>query len=411
VDSTLSFCMVTTFYPPHHFGGDAMYVYRLSNALARRGHDVTVVHNVDAYRILRRSEPEGSFPNEPGVTVHPIRSTLGPVSPLVTYLTGRPGLTRPQLDRIFAAKRFDVVHFHNISLMGGPRVLAYGDGLKLYTVHEHWLVCPMHTLWKYNRRPCEKPQCFRCSLSFHRPPQLWRYTNLLERATRNVDVFLSPGRYAAERHRERGFPREIRHLPPFVPTDSAAQWDSPAPERPYFLFVGRLERLKGVQTLIEAFRSYTAADLLVVGDGNYGPALREQAAALPRVRFLGRVEPSSLGALYERAIAVLLPTLGYEVFPFVSIEAFAHGTPAIVRDFGGLTEAVEDSGAGLTYRTNAELVEAMESLCTDPARRAELGERGRRACRERWSEESHLRAYFGLIDHARTTRSPVAPER
>ena len=38
----LSFCMITTFYPPYHFGGEAMYLYRLVNELARRGHRVTV---------------------------------------------------------------------------------------------------------------------------------------------------------------------------------------------------------------------------------------------------------------------------------------------------------------------------------------------------------------------------------
>lgn len=407
----LSFCMLTTFYPPYHFGGDAMYVYRLSNALARRGHRVTVAHNVDAYRILRRGEPNGSFPHESGVTVHPISSRFGPVSPLVTYLSGRPGLTGRSLDKIFGAARYDVVHFHNISLMGGPGVLAYGDGLKLYTMHEHWLVCPMHVLWKYDRRPCEKPSCFRCSLTFKRPPQLWRYTRLLEKAIQHVDVFLSPGRYAAERHHARGFGREIRHLPPFVPVDGASSAGASVPERPYFLFVGRLERIKGVGTLVEAFRRYDAADLVIVGDGNEGEALRRRAEGLPHVRFIGRVQPAELGPLYEHAIAVLLPTLGFEVFPFVSVEAFAHGTPAIVRDFGGLTEAIEDSGGGLSYRTEAQLVEAMESLRRDEALRTELGERGRRTCLERWSEEAHLEAYLSLIDQERTMRSPVSPDR
>ena len=45
----LSFCMVTTFYPPYHFGGEAMYLYHLTNELARRGHEVTVVHCVDSF--------------------------------------------------------------------------------------------------------------------------------------------------------------------------------------------------------------------------------------------------------------------------------------------------------------------------------------------------------------------------
>ena len=114
--------MVTTFYPPQHFGGDAMYVYRLTNELARRGHRVTVVHCADAYSILR-GRSGGEFHNHPNVTVHTLESRLGAVSPLVTYLSGRPGLKMRALQRVFEEK-FDVVHFHNVSLVGGPGVLA-----------------------------------------------------------------------------------------------------------------------------------------------------------------------------------------------------------------------------------------------------------------------------------------------
>src|SRR5947209_7940112 len=54
----LKFCMVTTFYPPYHFGGDAIGVQRLARGLVRRGHEVTVIHDVDAYNLLHQgSEP------------------------------------------------------------------------------------------------------------------------------------------------------------------------------------------------------------------------------------------------------------------------------------------------------------------------------------------------------------------
>jgi glycosyltransferase involved in cell wall biosynthesis len=413
VAESLSFCMVTTFYPPYHFGGDAMYVYRLSNALARRGHRVTVVHNVEAYRVLRRGEPAGVFEHEPGVSVKPLRSRAGAISPLVTYLAGRPGLTARALDDIFARERFDVVHFHNVSLMGGPGVLSYGDGVKLYTMHEHWLVCPMHVLWKFNERACERPECLRCTLAFRRPPQLWRYTGLLERQLHEIDLFLAPSRFTAAMHRERGFTREIRHLPYFVPEPAHGEPGETAavPARPYFLFAGRLERLKGLHTLIDAFRRYDEADLLIAGDGDFGPELRRQAEGLAHVRFLGRVHPSELGALYEGAIALLMPTVGYEVFPFVSLEALSHGVPVIARDLGGQPEAVVDSGAGFTYRTEPELLEAMERLRTEAGLRDELGERGRQAFRELWSEEPHLRDYLAMIEELSSTRSPVSAER
>jgi glycosyltransferase involved in cell wall biosynthesis len=407
-EQRLSFCMLTTFYPPYHFGGDALYVYRLSNELASRGHRVVVAHCVDAYKMLTPTEPTGAYPNHPNVEVHQLKSRWGSASPLVTYLTGQPGLKAPALDKLFRKERFDVIHFHNISLIGGPGVLRYGDGLKLYTMHEHWLVCPMHVLWKYNREPCVTPDCFKCTLSFKRPPQLWRYTGLLAEELKHVDLFLSPSRFTDEQHRQRGFTYPIRQLPHFLPLARALGGsDGPGPAQPrmpYFLFVGRLERLKGLHTVIEQFRRYRSADLVIAGDGDEGPALRQQAADLPHVHFLGRVHPGQLPDLYAGAIAVLVPSTGYETFGMVSLEAFAQRTPVIVRNLGGLPEPVLESGGGFVYTTDDELVPAMEAVRTDNALRLQLGDNGYEAYRAKWSEEPHLTAYFAAIEEASALR-------
>lgn len=407
----LSFCMVTTFYPPHNFGGDGIYVHRLSKALARRGHHVTVVSAPDAYELLGGDEVAPPA-EERNVVLEPLAPRFGRLSPLVTYLSGRPGLRARQLRELFARRRFDVVHFHNVSLVGGPGVLAYGDGVKLYTTHEHWLVCPMHTLWKLNREPCERPTCLRCTLSYRRPPQLWRYGSLLERRSGEIDLFLSPSRFTIEMHRRRGFTAPMRQLPPFVPQPAAANANHEGlhgePDRPYFLVVARLERLKGVQTLIQVFERYDAADLVVVGEGTYGLELRRMAADSRHVRFAGRVPFEELASLYAGATAVLAPSLGYETFGMTVLEGFAQKTPAIVRARGALPEAVEESGGGFVYRTDAELVQALEALRTDPRLRAELGERGYATYLERWSEEPHLSDYFGFIDEVLESRAGAA---
>lgn len=407
MNGSLSFCMVTTFYPPHSFGGDGIYVHRLSNELAARGHEVTVVSTPDAHELLGGSS--GPSPHEhPNVTLAPVSPRHGLLSPLVTYLSGRPGLRGRQLRDMFRQQRFDVVHFHNVSLVGGPGVLSYGEGVKLYTTHEHWLVCPMHTLWKLDREPCERPACLRCTLSYRRPPQLWRYTGLLRRQVEHIDMFLAPSLFTLEAHRARGFTAPMAHLPHFLAIDEAKEVErrsDTAPTRPYFLVVGRLERLKGVQRLIEAFRRYDAADLVVVGEGTHGDELRRLAADLPHVRFLGRLSSDALRPLYAGAVALIAPSIGYETFGMTTIEAFAEHTPAIVHDLGGLPEVVHESGGGYTYRTESELVEAMEALRSRPSLRAELGERGHRAFRERWSPEPHLRAYFGLIDQVHDRRA------
>jgi glycosyltransferase involved in cell wall biosynthesis len=159
----------------------------------------------------------------------------------------------------------------------------------------------MHVLWKFNERACEKPECLRCTLIGKRPPQLWRYTNLLPRMSKHVDQFVSPSRFTANMHAERGFPKAIDHLPYFIDRVDS-DWQAPGPrpqERPYFLFVGRLEAIKGLQLLIKAWEKVQDYDLLVVGAGNYSEPLKALAGANPRIKFLGPKPQRELGRLYS----------------------------------------------------------------------------------------------------------------
>ncbi|MGH9685834.1 MAG: glycosyltransferase family 4 protein [Candidatus Acidiferrales bacterium] len=402
---SLKFCHLTTFYPPYSFGGDAMYLYRLVNALARRGHEVDVVHCADSYHVLHPTLPLKEFPNHPSVTVHTLKSRWGVLSPLVSQQTGSTWPNTNRIRQVLLSKKFDVIHYHNISLLG-PAVLRldpdYRDFLKIYTMHEHWLVCPMHVLWKNNERVCDRPQCFRCALKSSRPPQWWRYTDLLENCTRSVDAFFSPSRFTRDMHHQRGFARPIKHLPYFAPTNEneASPLELPSTRRPYFLFVGRLEKIKGLQDLIPTFRGYPHADLLVAGTGEFETELRRKAAAAENIVFLGPLQQSELRRLYRHAIAVLVPSICYEVFGIIILEAHRERTPVIVRRLGGLQEVVEESQGGFTFDSQVELLSAMERLRTNEALRREMGERGYRKYLELWTEEAHLETYMKLLESA-----------
>ena len=100
------------------------------------------------------------------MTVHGLKSPFGLLSPLATQQTGYPLLKAKRILEILS-KGFDVIHYHNISLVGGPKILEYGDGIKLYTMHDYWLVCPTHALFRFNRAPCIQPYCFLCTLVYN----------------------------------------------------------------------------------------------------------------------------------------------------------------------------------------------------------------------------------------------------
>jgi glycosyltransferase involved in cell wall biosynthesis len=390
--------MVTTFYPPYHFGGDAMYIHRLSHALARRGHHVDVVHDRDAYYLARRDEPANPFETHANVRVFAMKSPAGALSPLLTHQTARPFL-KPDVRRLLDGEAYDVVHFHNMSLIGSA-TLRRGSGVKLYTTHEHWLICPMHVLWKFDREPCDRQQCLACTLRGRRPPQLWRYTGRLTRDLAHVDRLLSPSRFTKQRHLDAGIDRPITVLPYFVPAPPPPAATT-SHERPYFLYVGRLVKLKGVDTLIRAFRRYPDADLVIVGDGEERAALETLAEGMANVVFAGAKSQAQLSALYRDAIALVMPSTGYEVFGIVLIEAFAQRTPVIVRRLGGMPEAVEDSGGGLLFSTEDELLDAMRTLQRDPTLRRELGDEGHRGYLALWSEDPHVERYLTIVGEER----------
>jgi len=106
---SLRFCMVTTFYPPYNFGGDGIGIQRLAQGLVRRGHDVTVIHDVDAYRALA-SGPDPAQEAPDGVERIGLRSGVGPASPLLTQQTGRPVVNGRRIRRLLDRGRFDVIN-------------------------------------------------------------------------------------------------------------------------------------------------------------------------------------------------------------------------------------------------------------------------------------------------------------
>lgn len=408
----MKFCMFTTFFGPHSFGGDAAFVDRLSRTLARRGHEVHVIYCRDAFDAVRGEQTPRPYQAPPGVTIHPLSSPAGRWSPIATHQTGHPLFKAGAIRKLVAEIRPDVAHFHNLSLVGGPGLLALPmpGAIKFLTTHEHWLVCPLHVLWKGGKGVCEEKSCVRCCLQARKPPQVWRATGLLDRSLGHLDALICPSQSTRREHARRGIATPTVHLPYFLPDDYTGMPPAPAPEhaRPYVAAAGRLEEIKGFQDAIAAMRHLPGLDLRIAGTGQYEAELRRQAEGMANVHFEGRLDAAQLAALFRGARAVVVPSLVFETFGYVVLEAFHERTPVVVRDLGALPELVAASGGGLVFDSPDSLVASLRRTAEDDGLRETLAANGQRARRGLWSEEAHLQGYFNLIDAHRPARRPRA---
>jgi glycosyltransferase involved in cell wall biosynthesis len=273
----------------------------------------------------------------------------------------------------------------------------------------------MHLLWQFDRRSCERPACVACSLAARRPPQLWRYTGAVQRALSQLDALIFPSRHALDQHVKRGVQVPMVHLPYFLPDDWTGGMEDedvgPA-ERPYLAAAGRLVKMKGFQRLIPVMKYLPEVDLRIAGTGPFESELRALAGGLPNVRFEGLLNGRSVLRLFRGARAVVVPSLFPETFGYVVLEAFSVRTPVVVHRGGGaIVETGAESGGGIAYETDGELLVALKRVVHDETLREGFAERGYAMRRGSWSESSHLDAYLGLIHEKRKLSSTTPHAR
>jgi glycosyltransferase involved in cell wall biosynthesis len=203
----------------------------------------------------------------------------------------------------------------------------------------------------------------------------------------HVDRFLAVSHFVRRKHLDAGFPAERFAV--------KANFTWPVAGRvgagEHLLYLGRLSREKGVDTILDAWGAAgTAAPLVVAGDGPDGDRLRARAPS--GVRFLGSVPPEEVQALLRDARALLVPSRWYEAAPRSIIEAYATGVPVLASDIGALPESVIDGVTGMLVPPDEPDAwgEAMRGL--DDAASMRLGVGAFDAWRDRYSPDRGLAA-------------------
>jgi glycosyltransferase involved in cell wall biosynthesis len=174
---------------------------------------------------------------------------------------------------------------------------------------------------------------------------------------------------------------------PAAPADAArSKWELGLEERPIVLFVGRLSPEKDVEGLLRAWTlTYRSMPdewaLVIVGDGPSRPGLEDAVAvsgSASRIRMVGA--QSNIEAWMAAADIYVSSSL-FEGLSNTLLEAMATGLPVVVTRVSGVTDLVEDTGAGLVVDIQNEmgLAAALIHLAQDPDQRRVMGQKARLA--------------------------------
>ncbi len=351
VEAKPKILFVNNLYAPNIIGGAERSVQFLAEALAAKGHPVTVLtlapqtaqpHPVDR-PIERPIEHHG-------VTVRylPLRNLYW-----AFHNKDNPTLLKPwwhvidsynllmgrAVSEVLAEERPDVVHSNvltGFSVAAWTAIKRHNLPL-VHTLRDYYLMCPRSKMFRRGKN-C-RGQCWDCKL----------YAAPRQALSNQVDAVIGISRFVLERHLNAGY---FATSPLKAVIHNTYQADAPpVPLRTGSTlrlgYLGRLEANKGIEQLLETITPMQDVSLYVAGRGHesFETNLKRRFAA-PHIHYLGFIPPAELFAKID---VLVVPSLWHEPLGRIVFEAYAHGLPVIATDRGGISEIVSPGETGFLF--------------------------------------------------------------
>ncbi len=372
-----------------HFGGEDIVVSAEQELLRRHGHNVLIFEACN----------------------HDVRGLRAKVKAALTvsYSTSSKG----SLTKVLKKNQPDVVHVHNFFPLLTPSIYDACRKIGIpvvQTLHNYRTMCPGALLMR-DGNICEDcitgsayqavlHGCYRDSrvgslvvarmVEVHRKRRTWQ---------EKVDRFITLTEFSKKKFAQAGFPVKKIAVKPNFTVGGVRVTESSSLYEPFALFVGRLSKEKGIDTLLKAWEKLSLP-LLLAGDG---PLLdKAQSIGLRSVECLGHMSSQNVSAKMSQASFLIMPSEWYEGFPMVLVEAFAHGLPVIASRLGGMAEIVEDGRTGLHFEAgNAlDLAKKVRWMQSNPEACKQMGENARQVYLEKYTPEMNYKMLIQIYREA-----------
>jgi len=361
--------------PPSVIGGIQTHTWKLSEWLVKLGHEVTILTAGSWRKGMRQFKSEGrnilEIPYFPGRRM-PFFSILA--EELAFNLAARRWLNKHSHD-------FDLVH-----LQGRSGFCFSGEQNKTP------LVATFHGLVSIENDRSGKNKSRRLSTMIHE-----KWATFFEMKTlQHADACIAVSQEMLQKMElsAPGVQTRSSILPNGVDIQDASDLHtSNEHDRKQLLFVGRMDRIKGIFHLVKAMK-YVHEDihLTMVGDGPERKALEQKIEKMnlqDRITFTGALPSKQVFEKIESSFALVLPSF-HETQGIVLLEANACGKPVIASDIPGIREVVIPDKTGILTPVGdpITLSEAINDLYSDPAKAEQMGQAGRQHVAEHFSWEN-----------------------
>lgn len=254
------------------------------------------------------------------------------------------------IKKILKAEKPDLIITNNLMGLGMLNFLVGSQSKRLHVIHDIQLLHPSGLMYFGKEQIINSlyAKCYQLIIKV--------VTNL----DKNV-IIASPSRWLLQTHQNRGL--FLKHQTvvinnPFKQIDK----DMTPSGRKIFLFVGQLEKHKGIDLFIEAANHFKNYQFVAIGTGS----LIEQVKDTENLRFVGQKTSTEINNFLSISLALVVPSRCYENSPTVIYEAAASGVPVIAADLGGIPELIDRFGGILFEADNLEsLTKAITRLISE----------------------------------------------
>lgn len=401
----LRIALISDLYPPRPCGGVAVFIAGLAQELARRGHEVTVI-------TLATGEHTVDFENN--VWVHRIREdqigtsrslergeVLNEVPDMPDDLARRAKAVLSELDRVNLHRKFQFVLGTIWDLDLAEVIASDRYNVGMYLVTSYKLMEASKPEWKKNQ------DFYVNHVSKMIKAEMWAVTNCPQ-------IFISTNAILADFEHIYNIkisPTKVIRIP-FGMKDVNCVNLQDCRDEIILLFVGRLEKRKGIEVLLKALpnllQTYKNLKVRIVGKNDilndkgvtYEDDFKTHHSSedwFDRVRFLGEIEDSSLLSEYNECDIFVAPSL-YESFGLIYLEAMRAGKPCIGCNVGGIPEVIDDGVTGILVEPGSvsSLQNAIAKLVDNEQLRKEMGKLGR----TRFEEQFKVEVFASRIEEA-----------